>query len=192
MLLVEPNDVKQRHYPVHSFLIRMAGLLETWSHARHFTRRYCCHAVPFVYHTLVQRLSMYVYDTVVGTFERDCGIDLCFVLLNDYYFFLKELKGELALKHLHQTICADCCQDQMNEIDDLSPILDRMRTEEIYLLIFVKDSSGDTEHSIPLFAEDLVHRTDCGLESRWSKHQERLARRFSNPEVSTSRRSKPP
>lgn len=166
----------------------MAGLLETWSHARHFTRRYCCHAVPFVYHTLVRRLSLYVYDTVVGTLERDCGIDLCFVLLSDYYFFLKELKEELALKHIHQTICMDCCQEQMDEIDALSLILERMRTEEIYLLIFVRDH----DEEMPLFAEDLVHRTDCGLESRWGKYQERLARHFSDAGASTSRRSKPP
>lgn len=173
---------------MHSFLIRMAGFLETWSHAHHYTRRYCCDAVPFVYHTLIRRLSMYVYDAVVGTFERDTGVDLCFALLRDYYFFLKSLKEKAALRHVHHTICMDCCQEQMDEIDALSPILERMRTEEVYLLIFVRDHGEE----IPLFAEDLVHRTDCGLESYWSKYQVALAGHSSSAGAPSSRRSKPP
>lgn len=168
------------------FLIQMAESVGTWSHAHHTTRRYCCNAVPFVYFTLVQRLGLYVYDTAVGTLERDCGIDLCFIILNDYYFFLKELKEEIIREHLHRTICPDCCQEQMDEIDTLSPILDRMRTEEIYLLIFVREHGEE----VPLFAEDLVHQVDCDLESRWSKYQARLARR-SDARVSTSQRRKP-
>lgn len=144
----------------------------SWFHAIHYTRRYCCRAAPFIYRTLVNRLS-YVYDQKVGTKMRGWAVSHCVRLLVDFGNFLENLANELEdpRSHSHDTACPDCLREMSQEMDDLIRIVNNMEDSEIYLLIFVRENEGDREGS-PLLAEYLKHKTDCGLERRWIKLQE--------------------